>query len=559
MKLGFLKAFSDKRKIKYGTVTIAFCAIVIALVIVLNSVISVLAESLEWYVDMTKEQAYTVSEQLAQLAIETSKDAKIDVIFCCSSYEAQSIDEDPTGGMLTYVHSTAKQLEKRMSNIRVLYMDPQKDHGFFKENGWAGSATKTNVIIARQNVDGGYGTNYRIHSVDYFFSKDENDQIYGYDAEYVFATDLISLCQDTQPYIYVCQGHGEATDTTEFYTLFVDSGFNLVPIILSNNVFLCENGCDTQFDPSTDAEQNWASYTCTVCKTAYTKDVVLDNLVARPNIPEDARAVIINEPTMDYEDGEISLLRKYLDGQGTIMCFSNPATLKSGADLPNLYGFLEEWGGVKMQNATVTDQGSYSIGMPNSFKGVVTSNAVTQAYLPQLAYGSDIRPQFNNSSHLTIDNRYIPTTDGGYNTGDGERGTLPLLVTGSTATVKGQRGVYNIVTVTYSETYKNNNSDQTNSTNDAYTSYLITCACPDFISDSYIGSDSYPNDEIIYSLIRQTTSAQVPAYIDTKPFANYDLDISESGAQATLITLALVPTALALGAMAVVLIRRKRR
>ena len=127
MKQGFLKAFADKRKMKYGTITIAFCAVVIALVIVLNSVISVLAQSLEWYFDMTKEQAYTVSDRLAELAIETSKDAKIDIIFCCSSYEAQSIDEDPTGGMLTYVHSTAKQLEKRMSNVRVLYRDPYKD------------------------------------------------------------------------------------------------------------------------------------------------------------------------------------------------------------------------------------------------------------------------------------------------------------------------------------------------------------------------------------------------------------------------------------------------
>jgi hypothetical protein len=288
-------------------------------------------------------------------------------------------------------------------------------------------------------------------------------------------------------------------------------------------------------------------------------DHVLANLVQRPSIPEDARAVIINTPTMDYEDREISLLRKYLDGQGTVMCFSNPTTLKNGTSLPNLYGFLEEWGGITMNGGTITDESTKDYMKPNTFKGVVTSNALTQAYLPQFAFGSDIRPQFNNSSYITIDNRYIPTQDGGYNTGDGERGTLPLIVTGNTATVKGVRGVYNVVTVTYSETFKNNENDQSNTTNDAYTSYLITCASPDFISDGYVGSDSYPNDDIIYSLIRQTTSAQVPAYIDTKPFANYTLDIGEAEAQGTLIALALIPTAIVLGAMAVVLVRRKRR
>ena len=400
-----------------------------------------------------------------------------------------------------------------------------------------------------------------MHTIDYFFSKDENNQIYGYDAEYVFATDLISLCQDTVPYVYVCQGHGEATEATEFFTLFADSGFDLIPLFLSNNVFLCEKGCGTQYDPATDVreESDKTSYTCSVCNESYAMDKVLDNLVPRPSIPEDARAIIINEPTLDYTDNEISLLRKYLDGQGTIMCFSNPQKLEIGKTLENLYGFLEEWGGIKMNNSTVTDKATVENGKPNTFKGVVTQNQLTQSYLPKFAFGSDIRPQFNNSAHITIDNRYIPTKDGGYNTGDGERGTLPLIVTNNTATVKGVKGVYNLVTVTYSQTYKNNDQDQSNTTNDQYTSYLITCASPDFISNGYVGSDSYPNDEIIYSLIRQTTSAQVPAYIDTKPIANYDLDISQSEQLASLFVLATIPALAVMAVMIVVLIRRKLR
>ena len=559
MKLGFLKSFSNKKKLKYGSVTIGFCAIVIAIVIVFNSVISVLAESLEWYVDMTAERAYTVSDALAQLAIETAKDAQIDIIFCCSSYKAQNIDEDPTGGMLTYVHSTAQQLSRRMSNVSVLYKDPLNDHVFFKDNGWLGQATRTNVIVARRQADGSYATGERIHAVSQFFSQNENNEIYAYDAEYVFATDLISLCRDGEPYVYVCYGHEESTSTLEFFQLFVDSGFNLVPIFLSDNVFLCENDCDTQFSPATDAEKDRKSYQCPKCKKTYDIEHVLNNLVARPNIPEDARAVIINNPKKDYLDSEISLLRKYLDGQGTVMCFSNPNALESGARLDNLYLFLEEWGGIAVGDEKITDSSTADLNMPNSLRGSVISNNATNTYFPKFTGGSDLRPMFNGATHIDIDNRYIPTATGGYNTGDGERGTLPLIVTSDYAMAGGVRGAYNLMTVTYSETFKTNENDQSNTTNDAYTSYLITCTCPDFIDDRLLGSNSYPNDEIIYSLIRATTAAQVPAYIDPKPIADYSLDMTSASANTSLILLATIPSLAVLGVMSVVLIRRKRR
>ena len=58
MRKGFLKSLSDSRKIKYSTLNGAFIALVIALVVVLNSIITTLAQTYNWYIDMTDEQIF---------------------------------------------------------------------------------------------------------------------------------------------------------------------------------------------------------------------------------------------------------------------------------------------------------------------------------------------------------------------------------------------------------------------------------------------------------------------------------------------------------------------
>ena len=67
MRKGFLKSLSDSRKIKYSTLNGAFVALVIALVVVLNSIITTLSQTYNWYIDMTDEQMFSLSEQSKEI------------------------------------------------------------------------------------------------------------------------------------------------------------------------------------------------------------------------------------------------------------------------------------------------------------------------------------------------------------------------------------------------------------------------------------------------------------------------------------------------------------
>ena len=553
MKFNLIKSISQKRNVKYGTVTLAFCATIIALVILFNSIISVFAENNEWYFDMTEEQLFTVSDQMAELLKTATGEKPIHIIFCGDQDQfAKDYDDDgstsaydPSG----YVHSTALQLSRRLSNVSVLYKHSQRDHQFHKDAGWGAGVNENVVIVAMPQDDGTYGTHYRLYSMADFYSYDENGQLYGYDGEYKFATAVLSLQYDKSPVVYYVTNHGEASkDVGHFIKLFVDSGFEVRLIDLMDKAILCKNQeCKKEYFPSSENEK---SFTCQYCKTKCSIDECLTDRTA---VPQDASLIIINEPTLDYADKEIEMIENFLNGfddaeveKGSVMCFINQE-----AQLTNLYGFLKSWAGVIVHNDLVTDDRSSVIGDLNSFRGSISSTNAANTYLSDLVNMQTVRPIFKNSGYLTIEKAY--NADEGNITGVGERGTQSLFTTSSSATAGGKSGQYTIMTATYSSNMKGETT---------FNSYLVCCASADFVTDSYVtatGASVYPNKNIVLSLTHQITAKQTAVNLDTKPFYDYTLDISQNDASMSMMALILVPLVITMALMTVVLVWRKRR
>ena len=46
MNKGFLKSLSDSKNVKYTSINVAFCALVIAIVIILNAIIGIFSDML---------------------------------------------------------------------------------------------------------------------------------------------------------------------------------------------------------------------------------------------------------------------------------------------------------------------------------------------------------------------------------------------------------------------------------------------------------------------------------------------------------------------------------
>lgn len=564
MKMKNLKSLAESRKIKYGTLNLIFIAIVVAIVIMLNSIITVLSGAKGWYLDMTEEQLYTVSDELITLLDTVSQDMEIDIIFCCDKDEAEGnfTDADTgTGSALSYIHSTAIQIAERLDNVSVEYVDPIKDYEFMKKFNTVSTQinpSESTIIIARKDANGEYGTMYRVYHATSFYTfasqVDGTNQLYGYSGERTFASAILSLTHDKTPTVYFVAGHSETVpystadgdyNVPSIAKVFLDCGFRARYIFLGDDEkqFTCTKpGCgDTWGKREVEKTE---TFVCS-CDTVYeTKRVKFEE---ERTIPEDARAIIINDPKGDYGANELSKLSKYLISQrGTIMCFTDPT---SGYQLDNLYKFIKQETGVTVVDGDVVkDGGSVSINGIYDFRGDIASNAAASTYLGALQDFGAKEPIINNSGILKIDPKY--TGDSTVSDVLADRVTQPLIQTDSSATFKGNEGKYNVLTVTALTTIYENEHVQ---------SYFVVAPNTSFAGDDYMSNVIYPNEDIVMALIHSTTAVNVPVDLDFKTFANYQLDITSSQASTVFICLVTIMPALVVAIGIFVIVRRKHR
>ncbi len=568
MKLGNLKSFADSKRVKYGTLNVILVAIVIAIVIMANSIITVLSNTFGFYLDMTEEQLYTVSEPLVELLNEVSEDVDIDIIFCCDRDEAQkSYSNLENGGALAYVHSTATQIAERLDNVSIVYKDPVKDYEFMKKFTTVSSQVKpseSTVIVARRDADGNYGTFYRTYHASSFYTfasmPDGSRALYGYSGERTFATAVLSLTQDKAPTVYFVTGHNEDVpySTENSYNIpalasaYMDCGFVVRYINLSDKQFSCESkGCTESWGYSEVSALD--KFTCTLCNKEYrVKDTKFDE---DRQIPDNARAVIVNQPDSDYTSDELNKLSHYLTiSKGTVFCFLEPIGESTVTHpLQNLHSFIKRETGVSVIDSDVVkDSSTISIGADFDFRGNIANNNAAKTYLSALQNFGSAKPILDNSGILHIDERYSATSESGngFNDTSAERYTLPLVQTSASASFNGEVGKHTVMSVTSFTTIKDNEP--------AY-SYMVVCPSASFIDADYMNSNVYSNYEMILALIHSTSNVNVPVNLDFKAFADYELDITQSQATTTFVCLVTIMPILVAAAGVIVIIRRKNR
>lgn len=503
-----LRSLVASKKVKYSTISVAITVAVIAIVIVLNSIISALGSKYNWYFDMTEKQVFSLSDEVKQLLDGVETDSQIEIIFATSKDSAElNFSNLESGGAIGYVQATAALLAERYDNVTVSYHDSVREPAFYWEN-FADMKEKNytinqnSVIIAKKAADGGYTSNYIVKDATAFFVFTENGstkEIYGYDGEFTFAQAILNLSYTERPTIYFTTGHGET----------IESNGEFVKLASLFNSF--------DFDIKT-----------------------IDTRLENVEIPSNARMIIINNPKSDFAEEEITKLQKYLNGIGTVMCFTDA----TATNLSHLYGFAETFGGVTVNaGKLVSDPNNRPAGGDlGSFIANVSSNKATSTYFQGKLQNSGA--YFKNAAYITIDERY--SSDDGYNAG-AVRITKPLLETSSTATVDGQRGVYSLMTIT-------------SSTRNEGVSYLIMCPCAEFSDDAtYAHTNENNNFDMIKSLAKSTTSLQIAVDVPSKAFINYNLDIRSKQANTLTVVFSLLIPAICAAAGAVVIIRRKRR
>jgi hypothetical protein len=217
MKKGFLKSLSDSKNVKYTSINIAFCAIVIAIIMVLNGMVSIFSEKYKWQLDMTDEGLFTMSEQMetAVKDLFDKRDVEIEIIFAKDKDEiSDKFEISSTSGAIGYVHATAEQLSLKFpKNVTLSYHDIEEEYTFFKNNFYSDSGTSLSqnvIIIARKNADGTYGE-YRVFHYNAFYGSDSSGGLYAYNGEMLFTSSILGLALDESPTVYFTWQHNETS------------------------------------------------------------------------------------------------------------------------------------------------------------------------------------------------------------------------------------------------------------------------------------------------------------------------------------------------------------
>ncbi|MBO5212590.1 MAG: Gldg family protein [Clostridia bacterium] len=539
MKNGFLKSFAASKKFKYSTINIAFTAIVIAIIILFNSIFTVLSENFGWYIDMTEEQIFTLSDEAKAIIGTASSDTEIEIIF---TSKKDLIENQTTthAASIGFVVSTAEELAKEFDNISVSYHDSVRDKAFFddlrKMVGEVGGSkiTEDSIIVARK--DNGRYAEIRSYGVNNFFAVDEENAVHGYSGEITFASAILGLTAKSRPTVYFTVGHNElsflnynektevtfanvdSTATTganpkakELMRLFTNAGYVVKPIDLSKEPL-----------PSQSDET--------------------------PSI------IVINAPTKDFSSYETDYLTQYLedDEPGTVFCFlSGELDMKQ---MTRLASFIETSTGSTVQtDSNFIQDEDFTGDSIFGVAGIVPVNNATNVYLPGYSNQTSSKVGANKSGViLPFNDKYWD--EEGFDYGRNWAYTMPLVTTSDKATFKGNDGTYNIMTMTATNRY-----DQATATD--VTSYFLLSMSSDMMTTEFLQDNYYINDDLIYSLIRTTGGSQTgaPEGVEYKMFIDYDLEISAKDARLSTICLAVIIPVILIGVGAVIIIKRKRR
>ena len=529
MRKGFLKSLSDSRKIKYSTLNGAFIALVIAVIVILNSIITALSQTYNWYIDMTDEQMFSLSEQSKEILDNVNDEVQLEIVF---PYDEDKVSGkfsvSASSGAIGYIHTTAEEIANACDNITISYHDVDRDYAFYQETGTLSKAGDNTVLVLRKDVYGNYVKgDFRAYPINYFYVSDTNGNLYGYNGELIFMSAILAMSSDTVPTVYFTVGHGEVSfkgDATVDYS-------NLDSALMSGLI-----------------DSNALELICLFCDSGFTVKPL--NLLLE-DVPADARMIIINEPQNDFDDNEIYKINTYLRNEGAVFAFT-----PYNAELKNLFAsFSQNYGVTVNASATpVIDESTRFDNTPNTLLASVSthdSSFATKQYFGALDGYSSAKARFKDTGSITVDQRYMNVN--GFQSGMAEtRFTYPLLQTTSNATFNGTKGTSFLMTITAIEQFRQASGDSS-------FSYLVVCPSGEFASNEYLSSNSAQNKNMLLSLIQSTSSVQTPVNLDYKTFMQYELDITDRQAQSATILLATILPACAVVCGIVVITRRKHK
>ena len=527
--------------------SVAITALVIAAVVILNVIFSLLASANGWFIDLTTESLYTLSDTGTELLEETFKNitedrnatggepVKVKIRFCDLE------DNIMADTAQRYVLITAKQLaEKFPKYIDIEYIN-------IWENPTAVEKYKTSVLtrIYSTHVIVESGTEYRAYDpTSFYLTNSGSTTHFAYMGEKRLISGILAVTQAESPVAAVLTGHGEIfTDTALLGTLDM-AGYEVISV----------------------------------------KDLVNEEL------PDNCRLIVCYNPTADFVDSdgisdvsEISVLEDFLaDNNHTFMVYMSPTSPK----LPVLESYLELWGISFVREATESGYNAHTV---KDTDNALTGDGLTFiAEYETLGLGGSITKDlrsssvprkviFKNSMPLAIAEEFETFHDTDSATGSTLRYGYKDLGSGysretyfifnasenAVAMADGHQvakadsnNPFGLMTITRQSRYVQEDNYGISVADQS--SYVIACGSTDFVSATLLNSNTYGNSELLMKLFYETGKENIPSSIPITLFADTTIEtLTVKRANAYTLVLTVLPAAIIFGVGIYVMIRRK--
>lgn len=219
------KSFTQSRKFKYGSTATLFTIAFIAIVVVFNVIFTALANKYMWYIDMTGEQVFTLSEEAREIMSDITDPVNI--------YFASDPDVLMNGSdsqYMRYVYTTALQLEDAFDNVHVECVDVVKKPSFFRDfYNTTNTQIHTDSVVVESNGE------VRIFAAEAFFTFDENKEyVWAYSGEKKLLSGIMQVTQTDTPQVAFTSQHGEdLTNASTLAQLFAENGFTVKDVNLT--------------------------------------------------------------------------------------------------------------------------------------------------------------------------------------------------------------------------------------------------------------------------------------------------------------------------------------
>lgn len=280
------------KKFRHGSVSLALTIVIVAAVILFNAIFSALANKYLWFVDMTSEQIYSLTDDARALLDTMDTEKEVEIIFCTA---ADIMEANATQRFALY---TARDIAESYSNVKIKHVDVMVNPSAVNKY-----KVHTGNDINSQSIIVASGTECRVYALNALYNYDSNTQeAIGYNGEQRLVSGILAVTQVEMPVACITTNHGEKDNANieVLANLLYETGYDVKAIDLSKEV-----------------------------------------------LPEDCRLVVVYDPQTDFigrsttsDVSELEKLDAFLDKKNAMMVFFDYET----PELPAFEAFLDEWG-----------------------------------------------------------------------------------------------------------------------------------------------------------------------------------------------------------------------